>query len=100
MSIIRHPQAHGASKVTNWMMENYLRCYCHQYQDIWDQLLPTAGFMYDSAVSADLGISAFAAGLGWTPKAPLDLFTRVSSPIEIVVDIRTLFFESLADARY
>ncbi len=59
MSSSRHPQTDGASEVMNRMVENYLGCYCWYLQNDWDELLSSAKFAYNFAVSDDLGISPF-----------------------------------------
>lgn len=64
MSSSKRPQTDGASEVLNRMMENYLRCYCSYDQNDCDELLPTADFAYNSAVSEDLGMSPFEFALG------------------------------------
>lgn len=63
-STSRHPQTDGASEVMNRMVENYIRCYCSYHQNDWDKLLPAAQFVYNSAVSEDLGMSLFELDLG------------------------------------
>ena len=53
MSTSRHPQTDGSSEVMNRMVENYLRCYCSYRQDDWADLLPSAEFAYNSALSEE-----------------------------------------------
>lgn len=42
MSTSRHTQADGAFEITNLMIENNIRCYCSNYQDERDEILPSA----------------------------------------------------------
>ena len=100
MSTSRHPQTDGASEIMNRMVENYLRCYCNYHQDDWDELLPTAEFAYNSAVSEDLGAAPFEIDLGWSPKSPLDMISSRADKNETLQEFKLKLQESLSDAVY
>ena len=100
MSTSHHPQTDGASEVMNRMIENYLRCFCSYSQDDWDELLASAEFAYNSAVSDDLGLSPFEVDLGWNPKSPLDLISRTDTPNETLNEFKSRLKETLEDAQY
>lgn len=57
MSTTFHTSTNGASEIMNRMAKNYLRCYWSYHRDNWDQLLSSAKFSYNSAVSEDLEMS-------------------------------------------
>lgn len=42
MSTIMHPQTELWTELMNWMIGNYLWCYCAFHQKHWDTILPTA----------------------------------------------------------
>jgi hypothetical protein len=88
MSTSRHPQTDGSSEIMNRMLENYLRCYCSYRQDDWAELLPSAEFAYNSALSEDLGVSPFEVDLGWCPRSPLDMLSGSRSSLERVEDFK------------
>ena len=100
MSTSRHPQTDGSSEIMNRMLENYLRCYCSYRQDDWAELLPSAEFAYNSALSEDLGISPFEVDLGWCPRSPLDLLSGKSISVESVEEFKAALHASLKDAQY
>ncbi len=99
MSSNRHPQTDGASAVMSRMVENYLRCYYLYHQNDWDELLSSAEFAYNSAVSDDLGMSPFKMDLGWTPKCPIDMFARNDCPVEPFTEFDSRLNETLSDAK-
>ncbi len=80
------------------MVENYLRCYCSHHQNDWDELLSSAEFAYNSAVSDDFGMSPFQMNLGWNPKSSIDFLAKNDCPVETVTESR--LNESLSDARF
>lgn len=100
MSTSRHPQTDGSSEIMNRMLENYLRCYCSYRQDDWAELLPSAEFAYNSAISEDLGTSPFEVDLGWCPRSPLDLLSGSRVSVESVEEFKTALQASIKDAQY
>ncbi len=100
MSSSRHPQSDGASEVMNRMVENYLRCYSSYHQNDWDELLSSAEFAYNSAISDDLGMPPFEMDLGWNPKSPVDMLARKDYPVETVAEFKSRLNETLSDAKF
>ena len=100
MSTSKHPQTDGSSEIMNRMVENYLRCYCNFHQDNWDELLPSAEFAYNSAITEDLGLSPFEIDLGWKPKSPLEILTSEKSNNESVEEFKFYLKETLEDAKF
>lgn len=47
VSTSHHPQTGGSSEVMIWTFENYLRCYCNNYQNDWDESQCSAKFSYN-----------------------------------------------------
>lgn len=95
-----HPQTDGLSEIMNRMVENYIRCYCALNQRNWDELLPSAEFAYNSAVSADLGLSPFEVDMGWKPKSLLDIIRKEASHNETVNEFKGRLEEVLQDAQF
>jgi hypothetical protein len=100
MSTTRHPQTDGSLDFMNRMVENYLRCYCSYRQDDWADLLPSAEFSYNSALSEELGMSPFDVDLGWCPRSPLDLISGARISVESVEEFKKTLHASLKDAQY
>jgi len=69
MSTAFHPQTDGQTERLNQTMEAYLRCYVNYQQNNWVQLLPTAQFAHNSAVSETTKVSPFYANYGFEPRA-------------------------------
>lgn len=100
MSTSHNPQKDGLYEVMNRMLENYIRCYCALNQTNWDDLLPTAEFAYNSAISEGFGTSPFEVDLGWNPKSTLYLLkTNKVSFIESLAELQKRMYEDLEDAR-
>lgn len=68
ISSVRHTKTDGAPEVMNREAENYLCYFCEQKQDNWDILLPSAEFVYNSAISEDLATLPFEVDLRWLPR--------------------------------
>ncbi len=84
----------------NRMVKNYLRWYCLYYQNYWDELLSSAEFAYNSAISDDFGMSPFEMDLGWNPKSPVEMQARNDCPVETVTEIKSRLNETLSDAKF
>ncbi len=98
MSSSRHPQTDGSSEIMNRMVENYLRCYCSYHQKDWDELLASAEFAHNSAVSDEFGTSPFEVDLGWNPS--WTVLTSSESAIETLAEFKCRLKISLDDAKY
>jgi len=69
MSTAFHPQTDGQTERTNQTLEIYLRAFINYEMSNWEDLLPTAEFAYNNAVSASSGMSPFFANYGYHPAA-------------------------------
>lgn len=78
LSIAQHPRTDGASPVMNWVVENYICCYCEHKKTHWDLLLPLAEFTQSSPTSEDLGFSV-QNSLGLVSTSPFGYTCRDSS---------------------
>lgn len=103
LSTTRHPQTDGSSEVMNRLVENYLRSYCSYPQDDWENLLLSAEFAHNSAVTEDLGVSPFELVIGWNPHSTLDFLSghrpvHGESVDEVMTNLqgslRPVFFEN------
>ncbi|MCV6575766.1 MAG: transposase family protein, partial [Cohaesibacter sp.] len=70
-----HPQTDGLSKVTNRIMENFLRPYVERTPHTWVQQLPLAEFAANNALSVSTGFSPFYLNAGIHPILPTSLMT-------------------------
>lgn len=95
-----HPKTDGASEVMNRMVENYIHGLCTLEQDDWDTLLPSAEFVYNSAVSEDIGLSLFQVDLGWAPKVTVDALFQAAMPVGTLCDFRDRLSSFPSDAHY
>lgn len=82
----------------NRMIENHIRCFCSFEQTDWDELLPSAEFAHNSAVSEDHGMSLFEVDLGWRPKHPWNVLFQSATTVESMVDFRDRLSVVLGDA--
>ena len=73
LSTAFHPQTDGQSENANQEMERYLRTFVNYYQDNWDELLPSAEFAVNAAVSETTKCSPFLATRGYSPRMSFDL---------------------------
>lgn len=108
MASSHHPQTYGSSKITNRIIDNYLRWFCDHNQQNWDELLTAAEFAYKSANIEHVNIPPFELYLGWKPRSPLELLSNPDSFIESVHFLRnrlsaakqySLFVQRLAQSR-
>lgn len=84
----------------NRIVEKYLRCYFSSNQDDWDGLLTGAEFIYNSAVSDDLGTYPFEVELTWKINSPIDLMTAFDYPVESVEEFKSRMKTSLESATF
>jgi len=68
-----HPEGDGQTEHTNQTLEQYLRIYCNYQQSDWSCLLPLAGFVYNNATSATIGLTPFFANKGYHPSLQTQL---------------------------
>ncbi|XP_038978713.1 uncharacterized protein LOC120109046 [Phoenix dactylifera] len=62
-----HPQTDGQTEVTNRILEQYLRCYCHEQQNRWADYLPWAEYWYNTSYQGSTKKSPFELVYGRTP---------------------------------
>ena len=62
-----HPQLDGQTEQVNQELEQYLRLFCNERQDDWDELLPDAEFQYNNHVQASTQYSPFFLDTGRHP---------------------------------
>ena len=68
LSTAYHPQTNGQTERMNQTLEQYLRFYINYRQDNWVELLPTAQFAANSAISETTGLTPFYANYGFEPQ--------------------------------
>lgn len=68
LSTAFHPQTDGQTERANQTLEQYLRCYCSEFQDDWAELLPQAEFAYNNSDHAANGMSPFSVVHTWNPE--------------------------------
>ncbi|KAL9460048.1 hypothetical protein AB3S75_003278 [Citrus x aurantiifolia] len=67
LSSAYHPQTDGQTKVMNHCVEQYLRCFVHQWPQKWYRYLPWAEFWYNTTYHGSTGITHFQALYGRLP---------------------------------
>ncbi|GLB43895.1 putative retrotransposable element tf2 155 kda protein type 1-like [Lyophyllum shimeji] len=63
-----HPQSDGQTERVNQELEQYLRVFCNERQDDWDDLLPEAEFQYNNHVHSATKFTPFMLDTGWNPR--------------------------------
>lgn len=94
-----HPPTNSATEVMNMVVENYIRFICEYEQKTRHKLLPAVEFAYSSAISEDLGPTAFEVDPEWRPRGPLSL----TSHTELLQDAEYFKLNikgSFVDVRY
>lgn len=67
LSSAYHPQTDGQSEVVNCCLEQYLRCFVHQYLYKWTEFLPWAELWYNTTYHSSTGMTPFQALYGRLP---------------------------------
>ncbi|GLB36661.1 putative retrotransposable element tf2 155 kda protein type 1-like [Lyophyllum shimeji] len=63
-----HPQSDGQTERVNQELEQYLRVFCNERQDDWDDLLPEAEFQYNNHVHSATKYTPFMLDTGRNPR--------------------------------
>ena len=83
LSSAYHPQTDGQTEVVNRCMEQYLRCFIHQWPHKWTSYLPWAEYWYNTTYHISAGMTPFQALYGRLPPA-IPLYTEGISPVHAV----------------
>ncbi|GLB45808.1 putative retrotransposable element tf2 155 kda protein type 1-like [Lyophyllum shimeji] len=67
-STVYHPQSDGQTERVNQELEQYLRVFCNERQDDWDDLLPEAEFQYNNHVHSATKYTPFMLDTGRNPR--------------------------------
>ena len=62
-----HPQTDGQTEIVNRCVEQYLRCFVHQWPRKWCSYLPWAEYWYNTTYHISTGMTPFQALYGWLP---------------------------------
>ena len=100
MSTSHHLQTDIAQQIKNRIIENCLGFQQNYHQDNWDELLPTAEFACNSAVSEDFGVSPSEIDFGWNTKSPLYMLNTISKKNKSVEEFKLKLKETLNDVGY
>lgn len=84
----------------NRMVDNYLRCYNSHHKNDWENLLPSAEFVYHFSLSEELGMSPFKLYFGWKPKTILDTISGPETKMHLVNELKHQIRNSLEDAQH
>ena len=79
-----HPQTDGQTVVTNRTLEQYLRCFFHEEQGKWRELLPWAEYWYNTSHHSSLNTSPFEIMYGRPPPTlhPYDVGVAQNEEVE------------------
>jgi hypothetical protein len=78
-----HPQTDGQTKVVNHCVEQYLRCFVHQWPRRWTSYLPWAKYWYNTTYQIFAGMTPFQALYGHLPPS-IPLYTEGLSAVHEV----------------
>jgi len=67
LSFVYHPQTDGQTEVVNRCVEQYLRCFVHQWPTKWSLYLPWAEYWYNTTYHISTGMTPFQALYGRLP---------------------------------
>lgn len=89
MSTSYHPQSDGQTEVVNKVVQQYLRCFCHDRPHEWGKFLHWAEWNYNTATHTSTGFSPFEVVYGKPPPS-LPQYVLGSSSVEALdLDLST-----------
>lgn len=101
MSTNCHHQTDGATEAMNRITGNYLRGYWVFHQQVWNNLLTTAEFAYNSANVDFMTMSSFEIYLGWSLKSTLEtLHCMRPDSVQTVIDFKVKLEETSKTATF
>lgn len=80
LSFAYHPNIYGQTEVVNRFLEQYLRCFVHQWPRKWYSYLPWAEYCYNTTFHISTGIAPFQALYG-CPLSTLPSYTTGDSAV-------------------
>lgn len=83
LSSAYHSQTDGQTEVTNRSVEQYLRCFVHQWPRKWSCYLPWVEYQYNTTYHISTGMTPFQALYGRLPP-PIPMYTEGLSPVHEV----------------
>lgn len=83
LSSAYHPQTDGQMEVVNRCLEQYLRCFVHQWPCKWSSYLLWAEYWYNTSYHISMGMTPFQALYG-RPPPTIPSYTKGLSPIHEV----------------
>jgi len=82
-SSVYHPQTDGQTEVVNRCVEQYLRCFVHQWPRKWCCYLPWAEYWYNNTFHISTWMTPFQALYGRLPPS-IPIYTTCFSPVHEV----------------
>lgn len=95
-----HPESDGNTERVNRTLEQVLRCLCTQYGGEWEDHLPFAQFVMNSAKHVSTGYSPFYLMYGFEPAVPSTLDTGDASKVKCTMDMLAEMAASLRMAQH
>jgi len=75
LSSVYHPQTDGQMEVVSHCVEQYLRCFVHQWPHKWTSYLPWTEYWYNTMYQISVGMTPFQAFYGRLPPS-IPLYTK------------------------
>jgi len=78
-----HPQLDGQTEIVNKYLENYLRCFTHDWPKQWSSWLPWAEYWYNTTWHASIKMTPFEAVYG-TPPSRLLSYVPCTTTVDAI----------------